>query len=272
MSCRDRRLAASMTVEASIALPLFIFFFVNIMTVFNIVRAQSDIGAALHQTGNEMALMAFDMRFAQNSEDGAVTGADAIAGAAGVFYARGRVREYLEGSLDKSCVSGGAEGLSFMWSRILLGNDIIDLVADYKVHPLIPLIGFKEFKVRSRFYGHAFTGYDISMGLGADEGEEEVVFVTEHGEVYHRSTGCSHLRISARSVSFDSVSRERNNYGGKYYPCEYCGGSIGGGNVFVTDYGDKYHGSMGCPGLRRKVYTIKLSEVGGRPPCSLCGY
>lgn len=272
MSFRDKRASGSITVEASIALPLFIFFFVNIMTVFNIVRAQSDIGAALHQAGNEMTMIAFDLRLVQNSEEGMVTGADAIAGAAGVFYAREKVREHLEGSLDKSCVSGGAEGLSFMWSRVLLGNDIIDLVADYKVHPMIPLIGFKEFKIRSRFYGHAFTGYDISRGLGADEGEEEVVFVTEHGEVYHRSSDCRHLRISARSIPYDGISRERNTDGGRYYPCEYCGGNIGGGNVFVTDYGDKFHSSMSCPGLKRRVYTIKLSEVGGRPPCSVCGY
>ena len=50
MKCRGIRLSGSMTVEASLALPLFIFFFVNIMAMFNIVKVQSDLEAALHHT------------------------------------------------------------------------------------------------------------------------------------------------------------------------------------------------------------------------------
>ena len=262
-----------MTVEASIVLPLFIFFFVNIMTLFNIVKVQSDIGAALHQTGSEMSLRAFDVRFARGMEgEGGATGVDAIAGAAGVFYAKSRIRDYLGDELEKSVVTGGCDGISFLWSKVLLGNDIIDLVADYKVHPLIPLIGFKEFKVRNRYYGHAWTGYDIALGLGADEDQEEVVYITESGEVYHRNIDCSHLYIKVRSTGFAGISSERNNDGKRYHACEYCGGGIGGGNVFITDYGDKYHSTMSCPGLKRKIYTIRLSEVGGRRPCSACGY
>jgi hypothetical protein len=267
-----RRFRGSMTLEASVALPLFIFFFVNIMTVFNIVKVQCDFEAALHQTGSEMSRMAFDLRLAEMSDEGRATGVDALAGAAGVFYAKGKVREYLGDGLEKSCVTGGYDGVSYLWSRVLMGNDIIDLRADYYVHPMISLIGFKEFKVRSRYYGHAWTGYDIDMGLGAEYDEDEVVYVTEYGEVYHRNIDCSHLRLKVRSIGYDAVSHERNVGGGRYRPCELCGGGIAGGNVFVTDHGDKYHSTTSCSGLKRKIYTIRLSEVGGRPPCSSCGW
>ncbi len=270
MRNKERPLRGSMTVEASIVLPLFIFFFVNIMTMFNIIKVQDDITAALHQTGSEMSRMAFDVRLAQGGGDAG--GLDAVAGAAGIFYAKGKVKEYLGDELDYSCVSGGYDGVSFLWSRVLLGNDIIDLVADYKVHPLIPVIGFGEFKVRSRFYGHAWTGYDIANGLGADEHEEELVYVTEYGEVYHRSIDCRYLNLKVRSVDMGELRNERNSSGGKYYPCEYCGGKAGAGNVFITEHGDKYHSSVNCAGLKRKIYTIRLSEVGGRRPCSHCGY
>ena len=60
-------LPASMTVEASLVLPLFIFFFANLMVMFNVIKVQSDIEAALHQVGNEIALRAFDVFFAENA-------------------------------------------------------------------------------------------------------------------------------------------------------------------------------------------------------------
>ncbi|MBP5291757.1 MAG: hypothetical protein J6Y90_03985, partial [Lachnospiraceae bacterium] len=165
MRCR-RKFLGAMTVEASLALPLFIFFFVNIMTMFNIVKVQSDMEAALHQTGSEMSLMAFDLRLGEagiGAEGGGVS--DALAGAAGIFYAKEKVRKYLGDGINFSCVTDGFDGMSFLQSKVLLGNDIIDLVVDYKVHPMISMIGFKEFGVESRYYGHAWTGYDISYGL-----------------------------------------------------------------------------------------------------------
>ena len=272
MRCKCKRLSGSMTVEASLALPLFIFFFVNIMTMFNIVKVQSDMEAALHQTGSEMSLMAFDLRFGEMSFGAEGKSAvDTIAGAAGIFYAKEQVRKYLGDGINKSCVTDGFNGMSFLQSKVMLGNDIIDLVVDYKVHPLIPAIGFEEFGVQSRYFGHAWTGYDISSGLEMEGVEEEMVYVTEHGEVYHRSIDCEHLRLKIQSVSFDDISRLRNNDRKKYYACEYCGGNIGAGNVFITGYGEKYHSSINCIGLKRKIYTIPISEVGGRRPCSTCG-
>ena len=102
MKTRKKGLRASITVEASMALPLFIFFFVNIMTVFNIVKVQSDMEAALHQIGSEMSLMAFDLRFGEGligDYDGSAV--DAIAGAGGVLYARGQIRNYLGDGIEK---------------------------------------------------------------------------------------------------------------------------------------------------------------------------
>lgn len=267
-------LPASITVEASIALPLFIFFFVNIMTAFNIIKVQSDLEAALHQTGNDIALIAYDMKVGKDvlgiEDDDPGVGEIAEAGGY-MAYAALKVRNYLGDSVNKSCVTGGAAGLNFLSSRIMAGNDYVDIVVDYKVHPLIPLIGFKEFKTESRYFGHAWTGYDISGGLATEAAKEEMVYITEHGTVFHRDASCRHLKIDVSSIPFESVSGARNKDGSRYYPCEYCGEKIGGGNVFITDYGNRYHSTVTCPGLKRKIFTIPISEVGGRLPCSSCG-
>lgn len=273
---REVPLSASITLEASLVLPLFMFFVVNIMTAFNIIKLQSELEAALHQTGNDIAVLAQDLRFGKEliGSSGEDTGGLTEYAASGGYtlYAGSKVRNYLGKRVDNSFVTGGAGGISFLGSKIMAGNDYIDIVADYKVHPLISLIGFKEFTVESRYFGHAWTGYDVSSSAPSLGTEEEMVFVTEHGTVYHRSASCSHLKVDIRSIPFESLKNQRNSEGSIYYPCEYCAVGIGGGNVFVTEYGNRYHSSVTCPGLKRKIYTIPISQVGGRGPCSTCGH
>ena len=262
-------LTASITVEASIALPLFLFFFANIMMLFNIIKMQCDMEAALHQTGNEMALMAFDERNVEAVAGLEDSGLDTALGAVSVFFAKSKVENYLVEELTKVIVSEGR--LDFLSSQIMMGNDYIDIVVGYKAHPLIPIIGFKEFPIEARYYGHAWTGYDISETGSREAQEEEMVFITEHGEVYHKDIGCKHLRLGVRSIDYSSLKSERNADGAKFYPCEHCGNGVAGGNVFITEYGNRFHTTVECPGLKRKIYTIPISEVGGRRPCSTCG-
>ncbi len=264
---------ASMTVEAAFVLPLFIFFFVNVMALFNITEIQSEIEGALHQAGSELSLMAFDLKFAES----AVSGDDkaqpgAIAGIAGVLTARQEMNRTIGKRIDGSIVEGGFGGISFLESKVLVSGDIIDLVLDYRVRPLIPVIGFKEIPIQARYYGHAWTGYDLSEGFGSDEEEEEMVYITESGEVYHRDIDCVHLSVKISSVDIDSLPGMRNSDGARYYPCEYCGAGVGAGNVFITDHGNRYHSSASCRGLKRSIITIPISEVGSRRPCSACGY
>ena len=67
----------------------------------------------------------------------------------------------------------------------------------------------------------------------------------------------------------DEVSSLRNASGGKYSPCEKCGGD-GSVIVYVTNEGDRYHNTIECSGLKRSVRCVPLSEAGGRSPCSRC--
>lgn len=266
---KEVSLTASMTLEASIALPLFLFFFANILMLFNIIKIQCDVEAALHQTGSEMMLLAFDEKSAEEVVGVENSALSTAVGAVSTLYAKNNVENYLGEELKKGIVSGGE--LSFLSSQILLGNDYIDIVAAYKVKPMIPIVGFREFPVEGRFFGHAWTGYDLEGGGYKEASEEEMVYVTEHGEVYHRDINCKYLKTSTKSISYNELGKSRNNDGSKYYPCEYCGQQVHGGNVFITDYGNRYHSKVDCPGLKRKIYTIPISEVGGRHSCSGCG-
>ena len=72
-------------------------------------------------------------------------------------------------------------------------------------------------------------------------------------------------------VQGKEISGLRNESGGRYYACEHCGGK-GGGPAYITDYGDRYHSSLSCSGLKRTVYAVPLSEVIGKGACSKCGH
>ena len=272
MRTRKHYYRGSMTLEASIALPLFVFFFLNIMSAIWIIQIQSDLEAALHQTGSEITKLSFDIR--EGEDILSLDGNDGIGlaeMAALRLYAVSSVKEYLADSLKHNPVMDGADSLSFISSKVMQGDDIVDIVVDYKVHPIAGLVGFTGFDVQARFYGHAWTGYDISGSAGEEAPQEELVYITEHGEVYHRDISCKYLKSGIRSIDFDSISTARNADRAKYYPCEYCGANIAGGNVFVTEYGTRYHSRVDCQGLKRKIYTVPISEVGGRRPCSACG-
>lgn len=71
-------------------------------------------------------------------------------------------------------------------------------------------------------------------------------------------------------VSDTEVKALRNSSGGKYYPCEHCGGGAAGG-VYITDNGDRYHSTLACSGLKRTVYAVPVSEAAGKGVCSRCG-
>ena len=266
------KIAASMTLEASIALPLFVFFFLNIMSAIIMIQIQSELEAELHQTGNEIALRAYDIYEGEQllGEDNE-NGFGLLEKGGMAVFAVSKIRSDLKEKLSHNPVMDGIDSLDFISSKVMQDGDIIDIVVRYKIHPVVSLIGFSGFDAESRYYGHAWTGYDVS-GSGDTEGiQEEMVYVTEHGEVYHKDIDCKYLKTSVKSISFAGLNKERNADRKKYYPCEYCGETIHGGNVFVTKYGEKYHGSIDCPGLKRKIYTISILEVGGRSPCSACG-
>ncbi|WP_051208953.1 TadE family protein [Butyrivibrio sp. WCD3002] len=262
--------AASITVEASLVLPLFIFFFINILGAFDILRLQCDMEAALHQTGSQIMEQAAYADMLTGNEKS--KGASYAEGALTSGLAAKKVKAYLgEDYLKNSCIRGGAGGISFLQTAFRSDGDIIDIVASYKVHPLIGIAGFTDFTVESRFYGHAFTGYDPTGGHGNDESKkEEYVYITENGSVYHRNINCSHLKVSVQSCPKSNIGNKRSSDGSKYYPCEYCGKKAGG-TVYITNYGNRYHSTNKCSAINRNVKTVPLSEVGGRRACKECG-
>ncbi len=152
------------------------------------------------------------------------------------------------------------------------GDDIIDLVKRYRIKVPFDLLNVYKPYAADRVRIRAFTGYDnVRHGSDTDKAEE-MVYVTEHGSVYHRSLSCSHLKLNIKAIDFSNISKERANDGAKYYPCEYCCNAHGGSpsTVYITDDGNRYHSTLSCGALKRTIREVPLSET-GLPPCKECG-
>ncbi len=163
-------------------------------------------------------------------------------------------------------------GLSAAVDIINGGDDIIDLVQRYTIDVPFDLLDTYDPDIIDRVRVRAFTGYDNAKhGTLSDKPPDELVYVTEYGSVYHRSLGCSHLRLNIRSVDSSRISSERANDGSKYYPCEHCASKGGTPAVlYITDDGNRYHSTLSCSNLKRTIREVPLSEV-SLPPCSECG-
>ncbi len=300
-----------MTVEASLVLPLFIFFMANVLYIFDMIRLQSNMFAALQQTGYRVSQYAYYYRYGVSDarqtfpgkvqeESGAAEGsapgeesmlapesgeaqegegAGFAQGALSMIFSQTYVRKNVENYLGTeylrhSCLEGGEGSISYLRSSVLADDkDIVDITADYRIRPFIPILAPDSFSMQSRFYGHAWTGYARSeedTETASDE-NEETVYITPSGSVYHRSRDCTYLKPQVRPVSAAQVTSERSRDGSKYYACEECRPSRTG-MLYVTAEGNRFHGSPSCSSLRREVREVPLSSVRDHMrACSKCG-
>lgn len=166
-----------------------------------------------------------------------------------------------EDMIDRYVV-GGVDGIDFWGSDFELKDEYFSLQVNYTIKisvPFIPELKIKKsISVTQRYY----VG-DVEDGDGEGGKKDVYVYITDNMEAYHSTRLCTHLNLSVEIVPFEEAITTG------YEPCEYCGYEDSG-LVIITDYGDKYHSNPHCSGLKRTIYRVKLSEIGGIPGCTRC--
>ena len=135
----------------------------------------------------------------------------------------------------------------------------------------LAMLPLPQVEIRNQVTVHSWVGYRKDTdGIGAPQ---EMVYVTEHGGVYHTKNTCTHLRLSIRQEAADRAEELRNRYQGKYHPCERCCGNGETPDVwiYITETGNRYHSRADCSGLKRTVRLISKKEIKGLPACKKCG-
>ena len=130
-------LNASLAVEASIAMPIFLCAIYMFLTIINIFTLQSRVEYALHETAKEMALFGYMVNEVGVDETNPI-----MSLFIGETYVKERVLERIgKDYLEKSAVKNGASGLLFYKSSIMEEEDWIDLIVLYRFAPKFQKIG-----------------------------------------------------------------------------------------------------------------------------------
>lgn len=271
-----RKLHGGMTVEAAVALPVFLFFLLNLGCAIEMIRLHGNLQMALWETGHRLAVYGYalddeETLRSMEAEDGNSWWRGMAGIAFSYTYIKNQIVDYLgEKYLETSPLSRGTEGLQFWESEVLHHNDEMEIVLTYGVSPWCSLAGFLPFRMANRYYAHIWNGYDIVGGSGGNEEELITVYVTETGKVYHMDRNCTHLCLSIREIAAGTEGSYRNENGGKYSECEKCRGETMAGVLYITREGDSFHYSRACSGLKRTVAAILLKDADGYRPCSRC--
>lgn len=241
---------ASMTVEAAAAVPIFFLAVVCLFYLMEIMAIRTSVRAGLQAAGKQAMQEGYMLT--------AVTPAR---------LERDIVHSIGPERLERSIVEGGSGGIRCKGSFLSPTTGIGTIRAKYQIRLPIPLFGVPPVAYEESMRIKAWTGYKKEL-FGKED--DEIVYVTETGIVYHRDYHCTHLELSIRMAQASDIGSLRNHSGGKYYACEHCGGGSVGG-VYITDTGDRYHSSLSCGGLKRTVYAVPVSEAAGKGACSRCG-
>lgn len=282
-----RKTRASLTLEAAIAIPLFLFFLLAVMSFLMMLHIQMQVQSSMEEAVRKMGKSAYLIEQADHVLSG--TGSrNGTAGdkasqldsgtitlvQAGINSATMQLTllsdSTLRKTMDGSRVAGGVSGLHTYASSYNPETGILDMVVcyDYRVPYLPGFLGNLRIVQRARC--HAWVGDSLKEDGEAHGDSSHTVFVTPTGTVYHTSPDCHYLDLSIHSVPGTAVSGMRNASGARYYPCEECARGAAFDTVYITDYGTSYHSSLGCSGLKRTVQEKDIEEVEGMRMCTKC--
>lgn len=240
---------ASLTVETAVVFPLAAGFLIFILFFFRVLYVQAAVEEALVYAGRSVAVESNLL----DDETALYLSAESL-----FKYAL-----YQEENIERF-VMGGVLGVS------LLGSDAsgkeIELQANYMVRLPIEFFDIKGIWLTSR---NSFVKWKGDLYTGVEQ--EEWVYITETGSVYHRNTSCRSLDLNIHEEYYKDIDAARGKNGQKYYSCNKCIETIEDEqSVYFTDYGRLYHGKLSCSALKRTIEKILLSQIGERRPCSYC--
>lgn len=261
---------AVLTIEAAVVLPFFVCFMVFILYFFRILQVQAGVSQALQYAGRRTAAE-YCSSTAKGSEADPFSKEEASgweSDGAGLLKAEVFFRRQLE---KQKCptqyISYGTAGISLLQSDF--SGNYVELKAVYRMKLPIALFGNIQYRIAQESKCRKWTGWQT----GQDQQENDTwLYYTAHGTVYHASRSCTHLDLSIHGIPYAQVGSSRNKSGGKYHKCEKCvKGAAGRAMVYITDYGDRWHSSLTCSGIKRSIYMIRKTKATDKRMCKKCG-
>ena len=225
---------AVLTVEAAVAIPVFLLTAVSILGILDLYRVQSMIRTSIHESAMELGMYACAQEYEQDSPLGAVSSV-VCAG-----YAKSRLPD-LGDHVKVSLLGSSYRG------------DTINLKAQITYRVPVSLIPLPPLHLTNSSTVHSWTGRGDQEQRILEDSAGKMVYITENESVYHTASSCTHLELAIHQTEADEISSLRNAYGQKYHACEKCGSFGAQTVVYYTEKGNRYHNSASCSGLKRSV-------------------
>lgn len=260
---------ASSTVEAALVVPLFMYAALAVIYVLQIISVKMCVQTALYEDARKLSGYVYAYQKAEKEDR------DTLEDVVSVTAAWTFLIEQLGYSYAKEhYIIGGNAGLVMAHSKICSNDSVIELKVTYTVKNPFDIFGIGKVTLTQVCKTDAWLGeeHDKYSDKKNQTQDEEYVYVTAEGEVYHTDRNCTYLtRVIIQKEKSD---REKitNVYGEKYYPCERCGKrNVDSEYIYVTEYGNRFHIDITCSQLSRTILEIPVSKVGERRLCKKCG-
>lgn len=248
----NKRKNASVTIEASFAIPLFLFAALCLIWFVEMQSIKVTVINAAHNAAKAAA------------EDTAV-----IPVLNTIKLKSDMIDLIGEERIHRSIIEGGTEGISCFGSYVFPGTGEMHINIKYKIMLPIPVLGNMSAERTEQFKISAWVGCREDFGR---ENDGSIVYVADNGIVYHEDYQCSYLQLSVRFIPYEQIESIRNLEGGIYYPCEKCVFSSAMAGVYVTEQGRRYHNSLNCSGLKRTIRAVEKTDVSWLGGCSRCSH
>ncbi|MDF2844982.1 MAG: hypothetical protein K0R00_3408 [Herbinix sp.] len=282
---RRRNVQGSLTIEAALILPVFLYFMLFFLFYIQIFSTQERIQSAISAMGLELSKTEYIRQDFETIEDALnfdfsifneIEGLG-ITERAEEYLGEAILKKYSKKYLDRkeinnSFIKNGFQGIRFI-STPEDEEEFLDIIVSYEMELPIPLFSLEPISMLQRIRVRNWTGYQVQAAYQTEteEGVETTVYITATGTVYHSKEDCSHIKLSITSVQGIPYNL-RNSNGAKYYPCESCCADKPKewATYYITTDGTRYHAKRECSRIKRSVTAIKISERGNRTPCKRC--
>lgn len=245
-------LDASMTVEAAVVLPLFVFLGLAVLAPMQWLNTQRKIQTVTEQFCEDLSQYAYETEYRNSFSDTA----------AGLWL-YGNVYPY-------------ANSVRIIKSEV--SNECEDIQFELEYREKIPffLEGISDVSMRVAAKRRCWIGLGGKLtGEHTDEAglemEREMVYVTPEGQRYHRYRDCRYLSNMCKAISLRELETVRNMDGKIFYSCDFCVREQGTQDtVYITDWGIRYHNDRSCASMSLYYRKVMLEDVAYMGECSVC--
>jgi len=269
-------LNGSMTLEASITLPLFLLFCCSIIYIIHILTLQQSLQNALEESSRKVSrqiylsdsiknLSALE-KIKLNSKHSdlflKVTEKVMIQ----TLFKEAFLSKEVENAINKSYIINGCDGINFNNTFLTSNKEEVSFVISYSIKvPFLPSLIKLDFTQSISF--HSFIGISL---LKDKASSISYVYITVNGAVYHNNPFCSYLLSYAGFYSKDyleNIIKDKESF----HPCPNCAKKTNmPDKVLLCINSNVYHTRIDCFYISKTISKIPFDTVKDKTLCSRC--